>query len=65
MYCTIAKTTGRVLAERHNVSEREQLARLPEQATEFVATLKAPESVFDFVDAACPVCSVTATTSTR
>jgi PAS domain S-box-containing protein len=51
MFCTVAETTGRLLAERRNASERERLARMFEQAPGFIAILKSPEHVFDFANA--------------
>jgi PAS domain S-box-containing protein len=51
MYCVVAETTERVLAERHNASERERLARMFEQAPGFITILKSPEHVFDFANA--------------
>lgn len=51
MYCAVAETTGRVLAERRNASERERLARMFEQAPGFIAIANGPEHVFDFVNA--------------
>ena len=48
----VAETTERVLAERRNATEREHLAQMFEQAPGFVCTLRGPEHVYEFVNAA-------------
>jgi signal transduction histidine kinase/CheY-like chemotaxis protein len=52
MFCAVAETTKAVLAERRLTSEREGLARLFEQAPGFITTLKGPQHVFEFANAA-------------
>ncbi|TNC48556.1 PAS domain S-box protein [Rubellimicrobium rubrum] len=52
MFCSVAETTARVLAERRTASERERLAGMFEQAPSFMAMLRGPEHIFDLVNAA-------------
>ncbi|MBP1807608.1 PAS domain S-box-containing protein [Rubellimicrobium aerolatum] len=52
IFLTALDTTGRVLAERYNASERERLARMFEQAPGFMAMLDGPEHRFALVNPA-------------
>jgi signal transduction histidine kinase/ActR/RegA family two-component response regulator len=52
MFCACTETTQKVLAERRVAAERDRLAQLFEQAPGFICTLRGPEHVFEFVNAA-------------
>ncbi len=50
LFCAAAETTERVLGERRLVAERERQQLLFEQAPGFVAILRGPEHVFEYVN---------------
>src|SRR5689334_5092351 len=52
MFCAVQETTDRVLAERRLAAETERQRRMFEQAPGFICTLRGPEHVFDFRNAA-------------
>ena len=52
MFCTCTETTGKVLAERRNIAERERLEQLFDQAPGFMAMLRGPEHRFELVNPA-------------
>ncbi|MCK8784340.1 PAS domain-containing protein [Roseomonas sp. NAR14] len=52
MFCACAETTEKVMAERRLLAERGRLRQLFEQAPGFVAVLRGPDHVFEFVNAA-------------
>ncbi|MGK7871608.1 PAS domain-containing protein, partial [Falsiroseomonas sp. E2-1-a20] len=49
---TVVETTGRILAERRDVAERDRLFRMFEQAPSFMAMLSGRAQKFDFVNPA-------------
>ena len=50
MFCAVAETTGRVLADRRLSEEKQRQQRLFEQAPGFICTLAGPEHVYEFVN---------------
>ncbi len=52
MFCAVAETTQRILAERRLSDEKQRQQRLFEQAPGFICTLSGPDHVFDFVNEA-------------
>ena len=50
LFCAAAETTERVLAERHLLAERERQRLLFEQVPGFVAILRGPDHVFEYVN---------------
>ncbi|OYZ17083.1 MAG: hypothetical protein B7Y35_00415 [Sphingomonadales bacterium 28-64-96] len=50
VFCSAAETTDRVLAERRLVAERERQRLLFEHVPGFVAILRGPDHVFDYVN---------------
>jgi PAS domain S-box-containing protein len=52
MFCACQETTARVMADRRKKAETEQQRRMFEQAPGFICTLRGPDHVFDFVNAA-------------
>ena len=49
---TVVETTDRVLAERRELQERRRLEQVFEQAPGFICTLRGPDHVYEFVNAA-------------
>lgn len=52
MFCAVAETTDRVLAQRREIEEKLRQQRMFEQAPGFICTLSGPDHVFDFANAA-------------
>ena len=52
IFCPCRETTAQVFAERHNLAERKKLEQLFAQAPSFMAMLRDPEHVFEFVNPA-------------
>ena len=52
LFCPCTETTEQVLAQRRYLAERERLQQLFEQAPGFMAMLRGPEHVFEFVNPA-------------
>jgi PAS domain S-box-containing protein len=52
MFCACQETTAQVMAERAVRASAERQRRMFEQAPGFIATLRGPDHVFDFVNAA-------------
>ncbi|WP_291869107.1 PAS domain S-box protein [Bradyrhizobium sp.] len=52
MFCTCSETTRKVLAERHNIAERERLEQLFDQAPGFMAMLRGPQHRFELANPA-------------
>ena len=52
IFCPCKETTGQVFAERRNLAEREKLEQLFAQAPSFMAMLREPEHIFEFVNPA-------------
>jgi PAS domain S-box-containing protein len=50
MFCAAVETTGKVLAERQAVAERERLQQLFQQAPSFMAMVRGPDHVFELVN---------------
>ena len=50
MFCAVAETTGRVLADRRLAEEKQRQQRLFEQAPGFICTLTGPDHVYEFVN---------------
>jgi PAS domain S-box-containing protein len=50
LFCAAAETTERVLGERRLVAERERQRRLFEQVPGFVAILRGPDHIFEYVN---------------
>ena len=52
IFCSAIETTDKVVAEQRLAGEADRWARIFEQAPSFICTLRGPEHVFDFVNAA-------------
>lgn len=52
MFCAVAETTAKVLAERRSAQERERLERMFQQAPGFMALLSGPEHRFELANPA-------------
>jgi len=52
MFCACTETTGKILAERHNVAEKEKLEKLFDQAPGFMAILRGPNHIFELCNPA-------------
>lgn len=52
MFCACTETTGKILAERHNVAEKEKLEQLFDQAPGFMAMVRGPNHVFEMCNPA-------------
>ncbi|MFC4171731.1 PAS domain-containing protein [Microvirga sp. GCM10011540] len=50
MFCAAVETTGKVLAERRAMAERERLQQLFQQAPSFMAMVRGPDHVFELVN---------------